>query len=125
MKHLLTIIGIIFLVLIGSYLSKNLGKYEGGNAQYWFELYDEENAQLESLKSCIDNYSSMPEEDKHRSVKNGKSLTGRTPEELMKGYIKATEAGDTTNANVLHEMYEDELKYGFDEIYTTVSDYCQ
>lgn len=60
-----TIIGwIVAIAVIWFVVSAigGIGKYEGEGAEYWFNAYDEENAQVEELQGQVEEYQTALQE---------------------------------------------------------------
>jgi len=54
-----TVIGWIVAVVVIFFvigLISDSGKYEGESAEFWFNAYDQENANYDKLKSCVEDY---------------------------------------------------------------------
>lgn len=54
----------VIIVLIILYFFGYLGKvkYEGQNAEYWYNAYDEQNGLYEDLHACVEYYYEVPDD---------------------------------------------------------------
>lgn len=56
------IAGVIIAAVIYFIFLRGGGKYEGQNAEYWFNTYDSELEQHQQLKDCVETYYNNPKD---------------------------------------------------------------